>query len=380
MSIFQFNSKIKKVILYVIILLVAGINIILTVILLTGAKVSFLPSELSENNYGVKYTLLDSKNDEYKKQYKLKNVIAWIASFDYQNGKNQFYKNISKFTEISPVNYDVNIDGTMSVRSVARDADLVNIAHKNGVKITPTIICFDENALQAMLNDENKFSAHQDFIMKEIKDNNYDGIDIDYESINLTDKELYLKMIQDLSGKLHALGKTLSVSLIAKDKDSGYSSLIETRQVQDINFIGRYADEMRIMAYDYSPDTTPGPVSPINWVNNVINYNIDKTIKEKIILGQPMYGYAYGAKRYAYTFDEIDEIIKSQNLTSTFDETNNEKNLVFKKGNEERKMWYQDGETMLKRFNLIDTAEIGGVSFWRLGGEDQGIYSYLAKR
>lgn len=311
-------------------------------------------------------------------KYKFENAIAWIASFDYQNGKNDFYKHIDKFTEVSPTFYDLTEEGTVSSRSVAGDKDLVSIAHKNQVKVTPTIISFSENAVEKMLTDSTKYKQHIDFLVSETVKYGYDGLDLDYESINLPQKDLYLNMIKDLSTEMHLRGKTLSVTVIAKDKDFGFDTLTETRATQDWTIIGNYADQIRIMAYDYSSESTPGPVSPYWWLKKVMEYGLSKTSPEKLILGQPLYAYAYGTKRYAYTYDEIAEIIKAQNLNPEWDAYINEKILRFKKGDEERVIWYQDKDTMHRRFYLIDRYKISGFAFWRLGGEDEGIYDFLS--
>ena len=372
------SKKSKIIILTIVILVLFSAFSAVGWVLLRVDKNMISPNANETTSYDVNFNLSDPSNEIYKKEYKFKEVIGWIASFDYQNGKNSFYKNISKFTQVSPVYFDLNTDGSTSERSVAGDTDLKNIARKNSVKVIPTIIGFDENALQAMLNDDKKFQAHQEFLLKEAE--KYDGLDIDYESINLTDKELYLKMLQNLAEGLHSKGKILTVSVISKDKENGYQTLIETRQVQDWNRMGNFVDQIRIMAYDYSPDSTPGPISPLNWVENVIRYGLSKTAQEKLVLGQPLYAYAYGNKRYAYTYDEIAEILNAQVINLTFDKLTSEKMFTFSKGSESRRMWFQDFETMLPRFALINRYNIAGIAYWRLGGEDQRIYDLLAKQ
>ncbi|MEI7604347.1 MAG: glycosyl hydrolase family 18 protein [bacterium] len=369
------QTKITTMISTILILVI--LNSTLVYLFFFSKDFSFLSSKMSESKYELNYNLISSDNEVYKKEYNFKKVIGWIAAFDYQNGKNSYYNNINKFTEISPVYYDLNSDGTVSSRPVAGDSDLLNISKRNKVKVIPTIISFDENGLQAMFADDAKFKVHQDFLLSQVDKYDYDGIDIDYESVNLTDKEPYFTMIQDLADKLHNRNKILSITVIAKDSDLPAKVLPETKQVQDWNRIGKYADEIRVMAYDYSAVDKPGPVSPIFWVENILKYSLDKTTSDKIILGQPLYAYAYGSSRYAYTYDEIDEIIKAQKLIPEFNKDSNEKILKFTKGSEERTMWYQDVETMLRRFYIIDKYNAGGIAFWRLGSEDERIYGML---
>lgn len=318
-------------------------------------------------------------------KYRFPKVNGWIASFDYTNGKNSFYKNISRFSSINPVYYNLNNDGTASARSVAGDKDLLSRAKKSGVSVIPIIITFSADGLKNMLNDPAKYKAHHDYILGEVDKHGYGGIEIDYESIYLDTKTQYMKMLSDLSTSLHQRGKKLFVDVIAKDGSASYTVLPQTRAAQDWKEIAKYADEVRIMAYDYTSlsnpsNATPGPVSPLDWNEKVIKYALTQIPPEKIILGQALYGYGYDAnKRYGLTYADCQILIQRYNLSPKLDEASGEKTFTYPSSTGERKVWYHDVETMDKRFALAKKYGIGGVAFWRLGGEDLNVLGLVSK-
>ena len=98
----------------------------------------------------------------------------------------------------------------------------------------------------------------------------YDGIDLDYENLRASDRAAFTSFVQHLAGALHAQGKLLTVNVYAKTSEPG---TWDGPQAQDWWAIGQAADQVRIMTYEYSWSTSPpGPIAPVNWVNDVIGY------------------------------------------------------------------------------------------------------------
>ena len=66
----------------------------------------------------------------------------------------------------------------------------------------------------------------------------------------------------------------------------------QRNQAQDYAAIGRVADQVRVMAYDYHWSTSaPGPIAPVDWVRDVLDYSLTRIPADKIVLGVPLYGY-----------------------------------------------------------------------------------------
>src|SRR5207302_386263 len=73
------------------------------------------------------------------------------------------------------------------------------------------------------------------------------GLEIDYESLHLADREAFTGFIQRLAEQLHRRGQWLSVAVEPKTSDA----LKDKAGAIDWQAIGRYADEVKVMAYLY---------------------------------------------------------------------------------------------------------------------------------
>ncbi|HZK43181.1 MAG TPA: glycosyl hydrolase family 18 protein, partial [Syntrophomonadaceae bacterium] len=107
----------------------------------------------------------------------------------------------------------------------------------------------------------------------------YSGVNLDMEGLGLSEKGEALSAVQDsfswfvklLSEKLHKNNKTLSLSLHAPNSSyKGY----------DYFTLGKYSDNIIIMAYDYGPKPEPN-----NKVNEAITMSLENVPAHKLTLG-----------------------------------------------------------------------------------------------
>ena len=144
-----------------------------------------------------------------------------------------------------------------------------------------------------MLHTPALMSRHIAAIVSLADRENYAGIDIDYEGLHAGDRQALSTFITRLAAALHAHGKILSVAVFAKTSDAGYGG---QNVAQDYAAIGRAADQVRRMAYDYHWNTSaPGPIAPISWVRSVIDYARTQIPAARLVLGIPLYGYDWPA-------------------------------------------------------------------------------------
>jgi len=321
---------------------------------------------------------------------------AWIPNWAFDKGFNSLKNNKDKFESISPVWFSVLDDGSLKSESSYNNMEFISFCKENNILLIPSIPLFDPQIFSQILNSN--LDNHVNNIIYEVENGNYDGIDIDYEATYLKDNELYFKFLNKLSKKLHEENKMLSITVLSKWVDANiYGWRSETRQVQDYKEIGKYADEIRIMAYDYSSQNSyiPGPMSPIYWDNQLLKYAVDKVSKDKIILALPLYGYSFrideksnistdifaggdigGAERriIAFTYEEIESLKNDYILTESIDSYSGEKVLTYNDKRYDRKLYILDSESINSRKKLASSYQIKGVAYWRLGGDDQKCF------
>ncbi|MBD3280338.1 hypothetical protein GF389_02345 [Candidatus Dojkabacteria bacterium] len=322
---------------------------------------------------------------------------AWIPYWDYDRGLQTLKDNPGQFDSILPVIYELNENGSLKMTKGRTWEPLQEYSEENDIEFIASIAMFDHELFTPVMQDKENFDRHIDAIITEVEENDFDGIDLDYESTKLDDEEQYREFVAELSTKLQTRDKKLIVTVLPKWlPDFIYPNLNETRSVQDWQFLGRHADEVRIMAYDYTSQQSakPGPVAPIDWVEMILKKAIKEIPHEKIVLGLNNYGYNWAAsdinpetsflnnpatgeiKADAYTYDQIQEIKEKYggDGEESIYEPWQEVVLRYKREGNDRVLVYPTAETAQARIELAGEYGIKGFSYWRLGGDSEFEY------
>ena len=232
--------------------------------------------------------------------------IPWFGANNGLDGVKSATKNIKKIDTVYLFTVEGNSDGTLRQRVDFSDKNwqkFIKIARDNKVEVIPTVAWFDGDQIQAILSDDTTRAAHVAEIVKMVNENNFDGVDIDYEQKNKESKDDFSAFIVDLK---KALGtKILSCTLEARTPpDSLYKVIPEKIEYSnDYAVINKNCDRVPVMAYDQQRadlklnDTRKGlpyePVADKDWVKKVVELAIKDIDKDKILLGVPTYGRAW---------------------------------------------------------------------------------------
>lgn len=315
-----------------------------------------------------------------------RSIAAWLpTSFDAERARASFEANKDILDEISPFWYTPQIsDGSLIADVGARDMALVEAAHKADILVIPTIHNVDApEAILPLLRDPARRAQHIAAIMAEVRKYNYDGIDIDYESLPATTRDAYSAFMQELSTALHAENKLLTVAVHAKTEDfGGWGGF------QDWKLLGQITDRVRIMTYDYSwRGSGPGPIAPINWVAAVAEYGRSVVPAEKLQLGIPFYGYNWGPgeEAIAQTWADIQKLIDQYqpnvNLAARDSSGAIEESwFTYRKDGQQRTVWFTDYRSLQSKLDLVEKQDLAGIAIWRLGNEDPQNWNVVRKQ
>ncbi len=235
--------------------------------------------------------------------------------------------------------------------------------------------------------------------------NNYDGIDLDFEGFAFVDgtaswnstRPNWVSFIQELSTSLHALGKVLSVTTpVLFDPVSGKKGYY----VFDWASISPFIDRLRIMTYDYST-SNPGPIGPLTWIEQSLQYAISVVPASKIYVGVAGYGRDWvtkvvgicpsqysstvvaGAKAATFVMSKAAGLAASYFAVPTYNQAFGEVNFTYEKTyvgqtssglaticTATRTAWYQDARSYAARAQLVAKYHLGGIAAWTFGMED----------
>jgi spore germination protein YaaH len=294
--------------------------------------------------------------------------------------------NKGNFTEVTPWMYGIDDNGGMvsllPPSDAARTEESLNELRQAGIKLVPTISntqngAWDYPTIIQILRDPARRAQHIANIVGLSKQNNYAGIDIDYENFQAQDRAVFTAFIAELAKALHRADKTLSVDLFAKSSDRGYD---QRNQAQDYRAIGRAADAVRLMAYDWHWNSSePGPIAPIKWVRSVLDYALTQIPPHKIILGVPAYGYDWvGKKGRLVSWLQAYGLEQKYGAAVHWDATSQSPWLTYRSSDGQRHVvWFENSYSMLAKLGLAHSAHIGGAYLWLAGDEDDLLWKRL---
>ena len=330
-------------------------------------------------------------------------LAAWYVPYDSSRGLQSFQNNAALFDELNPVWYNLNpayfSNGALPlIANLSNQAVILSIARSHGIKVLPTIqnwgiSNFDATVISAIIKDPIMRSRHVADILNLVIIQGYDGIDIDYESLETTDREAFSRFIEELSGALHSSGKLLSVTIYAKTSDDASWT---GPGAQDWPRLAVVADTIKVMAYDYHwVSFHAGPISPTDWLRAVLNYSTTvPELNNKLIVGLPFYGLDWPTKGEGreVAFADARKLSKDYQISnanrnssshldpicSTFS-VNVEPHFNYNQAGVNHTVYYQDRLALQERLAIINQYRqiVKGVTFWRLGGEDPEVWSEL---
>lgn len=304
--------------------------------------------------------------------YKVK-FLGWLIEND-ETSLNSFKNNLKSITWISPTSSYITKGGVF-VGKVS--SSVVEIARTNNISIVPLVANegFSKDIAHEFLTNQKVRNEVIANLTNFVVSGKYDGINIDFEGIDPSDRESLTEFMKLLSIELHEHKKVVSIDVPAKTYDSreGWSG------AYDYSSLGNWCDYVVLMVYDYHwSGGAPGPISPLDWLRNVLNYATSVIPKEKIVVGIPFYGYDWsGGKGSGITFTETINLAISTNARVYLDKDSGE--YYFKAQGHE--VWFQGAKSADLRLNIIiNEYNITNIAAWRLGAEDPRTWEVIQKK
>lgn len=304
-------------------------------------------------------------------------VAAWIPYWMQTLALQSVQNHSDVYDSLSPFWYELTATGDISNFTGAEDSALLALARTNRMTVIPLISnSYNSELISTVLNDPVRRQYHIHVIISKVTQMNYDGIEIDYENLNVRDKEIFVTFVRELKSALAAIRKQLIVTVHAKTDSNGMWSGAEAH---DYVGIGQAADIVRVMGYDYHWSTSvPGSIAPADWVDAVLVYAISTIPKSKIVLGLPTYGYDWPQGRngrgitYAtamatasrYNAPIIEDAQQGPHFSYTVNGVNHH-------------VWFTDATSCSTLLDLVQKHTVHGICIWHPGDEDPKIYDAI---
>jgi spore germination protein YaaH len=299
-----------------------------------------------------------------------KEVSAYLVWWDQDNGFSTLQEQKEKISIIHPFWYQIKSDGSIVKSSGAENDAIEDFARQNLIKIIPVISNDnDPDPVEQVFVDDALTAQHVDNIVSLVKENNFDGIEIDYESLEEQDRADFSAFMTTLSEELHAEGKLLTTAVHAKTSDEGTWGGPAS---QDWAVFNSVCDRIKIMTYDFHWSTSEaGNIAPLSWMREVLDYGVSVIDEEKIDLGIHFYGYDWeGEQAETVLYSDVQDMLANYNQPTVKLSSEKEKYFTYTKDNAQHTVYFSDEDVVAARVKLVDEYSLAGIGIWRIGQED----------
>lgn len=260
--------------------------------------------------------------------------------------------------------------------------DYIKWAHNNGYKVW-ALLTNDgmKETTSEILNDYKLREQLINNIITIVMTYDLDGINLDFENMYETDKNMYSRLVIELAPRLKELGKVLSVDVTAPDGSPEWS-LCYNR-----NLIGEVADYIVFMGYDQNGISSPkeGTTAGCDWVEANIKKFLgqEEVDANKIILGTPFYTRVWSEENGKINSKviDMDDIYSSlpEGTKIEWDDSLKQNYAEYQKGGKTYKIWIEDSESLRYKLELVNTYNLAGAAYWEKDRETDDVWDIVSE-
>jgi spore germination protein YaaH len=277
-------------------------------------------------------------------------------------------------------------DGSLQPESV--NPAFVALAHAHHLAVFATITNrldsnspFDPKIAEAIIANSVTRERHAELLVELCRTQNYDGIDLDWESLRAADHTDFSAFVKLLATRLHEAGKRLSIAVYDKTSDHPTGPEAGARAAEDYAALGRAVDEFKIMTFgEHGSFTGPGPLSSRGWMAAVLAYAEARVDPAKIYLGVPFYGFDWGRGQPRYLlWSDAQALIATYHPTIQRSASGEPSFNYIDAVGVAHTLYFQDRKSIAAKFRFARTRSpaIAGIAIWVMGGEDPGFWPVL---
>lgn len=236
-------------------------------------------------------------------------ISGWIPYWRAATGTADTLPHLSQLTSVLPFGYTMKTNGTLADTAKLKEepwTSFMTEARRQGVLVVPTVMWGDGERIHKILSNSATRIALEDEIAEVVKENNFDGIDIDFEAKKHETLNYFSTFLKGLDMRLgnKLLYCTVEARMPLEERYLEGQVIPPDAEdyANDYKEMNKYCDRIEIMAYDQGTvakrlnraRTAPyAPVADPSWVESLVNLAAKDISKSKIILGIPTYGYEY---------------------------------------------------------------------------------------
>jgi len=299
--------------------------------------------------------------------------------WQYGQSTSQFEKQIDSacVNTLSPRWYFLSATGSLSDGT---DPSLVAWAHQRGKKVWAMVgNRSDPETTRLMLASAERRRNFVAQLTDAASRYGLDGLNLDFENVEPTERHLFTQFVSELSNELHALKKVLSVN-VSPDLGTDWTEAF------DYAALGASADYIVLMGYDEHWGGSPvaGSVSSIPWLQAGLKTLLSSGVPAgRTILALPFYTREWQTKDGVVTSAEWSLAEQNGYLRSAgtarprWNDPLGQYTASYRTNGVLRQIWLEDGRSLARKVWMGEENHLAGYAYWYMGGESPDVWDSL---
>lgn len=309
-------------------------------------------------------------------------VSAWLPYWDQETGYRDALAHARQLHTVSPFWYQLKAADRVDTHPGAEQKRIVDGLHRAGLKVVPTVNeALPAGRLAALVTSPAQRTRHVRTLLKVAARGDYDGLELDYESIAPTGDARYRQvragyaaLVTELCTALHRRSLSCAVAVSPQADGSG--------RIWDYPALGRDTDRVRIMGYDlHWRGGAAGPLATPGWYDRTLAHATALIPPAKIEMALPGYGWDWspGSATRHVTWKEAEALRKREGVPYAFDTHAGSPHFTYREGRRKRTVWYQDARGVAAHLPALRKHGVTRTGLWALGFEDPAMWAVLAR-
>jgi cellulose synthase/poly-beta-1,6-N-acetylglucosamine synthase-like glycosyltransferase/spore germination protein YaaH/peptidoglycan/xylan/chitin deacetylase (PgdA/CDA1 family) len=199
-----------------------------------------------------------------------------------------------------------------------------------------------------------------------------EGMNLDFEELQPEDSEPFLEFIVELRAALHAHSMRLTVDVPFHDP------------AFDFEYIGNVADAVMVMAYDeHYLASHPGPIASRSWLDDSLDEMLPRLPADRVVVVLGNYGYDWSTSDPSkpaqdLSFRSVMDLARAASAVPVFEKDIENGRFDYRDHDgDTHEVWFEDALAVWNQVKTLEKLHVSRVGLWRLGTEDETLWSYL---
>ncbi|MDP4179927.1 MAG: glycosyltransferase [Bacillota bacterium] len=302
-----------------------------------------------------------------KRNKNLNKTYCFYVDYD-KKSIDSFKKNIDMIDVLVPSWYQLNIQGEL-VKNI--NNEVFTLANSNHVDVMPLVNNYinekwDGNLIKRIISSKESRTNFINKLKDEAKKYNFCGFNIDFENLADDTKSNYTEFISELYSVFKA--NKLMVTVDVQPQKNAY----------DLQKLALNTDSIILMMYDeHSTLSGEGPIASQDWFEGILKSA--KIPADKIIVGLGLFGYDWSDNNKndatSMTVPDVMKLYKANKAYINWDKKSKNPTFKYNDGKSNRTLWFTDSIVAYNQIMFSQSLGIHQFSLWRLGSEDEKLWS-----